>query len=239
MTEQPTESQTTRGRDLCQLEGRNGQQRPFCDICVKLKSSAGENYFSIMKLETRMTIDLEQLETNYHRLSRELHPDFHRDKQETERLKLLQRSADVNNAYKTLKDPVARTSYLLRLLGCQEKRPSRQVPTNLETMIFEIQDLLGSWANCQLENNDQTGALRAQLEEQRELIRSERQRLIGELMESFAQWDDLIAKGEEQEAGDHHHADSGADLLKQFQAKVNRWSYLDRLWQQLSDALVS
>ena len=239
MTESPSESQSTRGRDLCQLEGRDGEKRPFCDICVKLKSSAGENYFSIMELETLMTIDLDQLETHYHRLSRELHPDFHRDKPENERLKLLQRSADVNNAYKTLKDPMARTSYLLRLLGCQEGRPSRQVPANLESMIFDIQDLLGSWTACQQDNSDQADALRAQLEEQRDFIRTERRGLIDELNQSFAQWDELIAMEQKQEQGGQQDTEGGADLLRGFQAKVNRWSYLDRLWQQLSDALVS
>jgi molecular chaperone HscB len=239
MTEQASKSQTTRGRDLCQLEGRNGEKRPFCDICVKLKNSAGENSFAIMALETRMSIDLEQLEANYHRLSRELHPDFHRDKPEKERLTLLQRSADVNNAYKTLKDPVRRTSYLLRLLGCQEGEPSRQVPASLTDTIFEIQDLLGSWAGSSRENVEQTDALREQLEERREFIRQERRKLIEELLKSFGQWDELIDVENEKETGGDQHAESGADLLRGFQEKVNRWSYLDRLWQQLSDALVS
>ena len=239
MSEPSTGSTTTRGRDLCRLEGMSGSNHPFCDICIKLKGVEGRNYFAIMDLETRMTIDLERLEENYHRLSRELHPDFHRDKPEAERVKLLQKSADVNNAYKTLKSPVARAEYLLRLLGCGRDQKSRQVPPALAEVVFEVQDLLMEWTGGGADDPARADDLRERLEQWRDFVRRERKQSIETLQQEFAHWDQLVDLADSNGVSEDEHAERGTDLLKTFRDKVKLWSYLERLWQQINDALVA
>ena len=69
--------------------------------------------FAVLGLPARMDLDREELEAAYLRLSRESHPDFHRGGDEAERLAVLSRSAEVNDAYRTLRDPWRRAEALI------------------------------------------------------------------------------------------------------------------------------
>ena len=121
----------------------------FCPHCSKIQPPPGGDYFSVFGLEQRLNLDLVALETEFHRLSRKVHPDRFARLGEHEREWSLADTALLNDAYRTLKDPLRRTEYLLKLQGAEigeeysgkdkdgRKDPSR-VPADLLEEVFEL-----------------------------------------------------------------------------------------------------
>ena len=70
-------------------------------------------------MEPKLNLDLVALEHEFHRLSRRLHPDRFARALENEKQWSLADTALLNDAYRTLKDPLRRTEYLLKLLGAE------------------------------------------------------------------------------------------------------------------------
>jgi molecular chaperone HscB len=91
----------------------------FCAHCSKIQPPPGGDYFSVFSLEPRLNLDLAALEREFHRLSRKLHPDRFARASENEKEWSLSDTALLNDAYRTLKDPVHRTEYLLKLHGAE------------------------------------------------------------------------------------------------------------------------
>jgi molecular chaperone HscB len=75
------------------------------------------NHFELFGLPERFRFDPALLDRAYHALQGEVHPDRHAAAGATEQRVALQSSARVNEAYRALKDPVARAQYLLSLHG--------------------------------------------------------------------------------------------------------------------------
>ena len=75
------------------------------------------NYFDLFGLPERFRFDPATLDAAYRALQREVHPDRYAAAGDAERRLALQSSARVNEAYRALKDPVARARYLLSLHG--------------------------------------------------------------------------------------------------------------------------
>jgi molecular chaperone HscB len=75
------------------------------------------NHFELFGLPQRFRVDAEALDRAYRALQGEVHPDRFAAASETERRLAAQSSARVNEAYRALKDPVARAQYLLELHG--------------------------------------------------------------------------------------------------------------------------
>jgi molecular chaperone HscB len=118
----------------------------FCPHCSKIQPPPGGDYFSVFGLEPKLNLDLPALEHEFHRLSRKLHPDRFARAEENEKQWSLADTALLNDAYRTLKDPIRRTGYLLKLLGAEigeeqsgkdRKDPSR-VPADLLEEVFEL-----------------------------------------------------------------------------------------------------
>ena len=65
------------------------------------------------------------MEREFYDLSRHLHPDINAGGSEPEQQWSLEKSSQLNDAYRTLKDPIARTEYLLRLQGVQLEEQSQ------------------------------------------------------------------------------------------------------------------
>ncbi len=118
----------------------------FCPHCSKIQPPPGGDFFQVFGLERRFGIDLSALESEFHRLSRKVHPDRFARAGETERQWSLADTALLNDAYRTLKDPLHRTEYLLKLEGAEigeehsgkdRKDPSR-VPADLLEEVFDL-----------------------------------------------------------------------------------------------------
>jgi molecular chaperone HscB len=160
----------------------------FCPRCDKILTLGRHgDYFAFFGLRRVLTIDARDLEQRFRVMSRQLHPDFYLNATPTERLASLERSAYLNDAYRTLRDPVERLEYLLKLEGYAPKESraaTAQVPPGLLEEVFElneeleaIQDLRASGAPAA----DVTRRLEAaRLPIERNLDRHDRQ--LNELM---------------------------------------------------------
>jgi molecular chaperone HscB len=83
------------------------------------------DYFTLFSLPQHLHLDLAALEKNFYAQSRKLHPDRFAAKPESEQTATLAASSQLNDAYRTLRDPIARTEYLLSLQGVQLEEQSR------------------------------------------------------------------------------------------------------------------
>ena len=94
------------------------------------------NYFQLLSLEPIFKIDLVNLESNYLAASKKYHPDFSDAAIfNAEALKL---SAQVNQAYSTLKDPFQRAEYLLKIEFGKNSEEIRTVPPEILEEVMEI-----------------------------------------------------------------------------------------------------
>ena len=75
------------------------------------------NHFELFGLPQRYALDAAALDDAYRALQREVHPDRHASSDDASRRLALQAAARVNEAYRTLGDPVERARYLLGLRG--------------------------------------------------------------------------------------------------------------------------
>jgi molecular chaperone HscB len=135
----------------------------FCPHCSKIQPPPGGDYFSVFSIEPKLNLDLAELEHEFHRLSRKLHPDRFARALENEKEWSLADTALLNDAYRTLKDPLRRTEYLLKLQGAEigEEQsgkdrvdPSR-VPADLLEEVFELNMQLEEMrANRKVEEDD-------------------------------------------------------------------------------------
>jgi molecular chaperone HscB len=76
-----------------------------------------QNYFSLFQIAERFSVDEHSLASRYRELQKETHPDRFAAGSDQQKRLAVQYSAWVNEAYETLKAPVARAHYLLSLKG--------------------------------------------------------------------------------------------------------------------------
>src|SRR3989441_11175595 len=104
------------------------------------------NYFEVFGLPRRLGIDVAELQRQFYELSRRYHPDFHAGAPPDEQASALDASARLNAAYRTLRDPVMRIEYLVRLEEGRETKEGAavkaQAPPELLEEMFEIQEAL-------------------------------------------------------------------------------------------------
>jgi molecular chaperone HscB len=118
----------------------------FCPHCSKIQPPAAGDYFSVFSLVPRLDLDLGMLEHQFHKLSRKLHPDRYARASENEKQWSLADTALLNDAYRTLKDPIRRTEYLLKLQGAEigeehagkDRRDPSRVPADLLEEAFDL-----------------------------------------------------------------------------------------------------
>jgi len=75
------------------------------------------NYFELFKFPPTFDIDTAVLADRYRELQRAVHPDKFANDTEQQRLLSVQRTAQVNDGYQTLKDPIRRAEHMLSLRG--------------------------------------------------------------------------------------------------------------------------
>ena len=97
------------------------------------------DYFEFFDLPHNLAIDLKDLEKRFYALSRELHSDRFARRSEAERERALEDSATLNDAYRTLREPISRALYLLKLEGFDiGEQGSKDVPPELLEEMFEL-----------------------------------------------------------------------------------------------------
>jgi molecular chaperone HscB len=206
----------------------------FCPHCSKIQPPPGGDYFSVFGLEPRLNLDLSALEHEFHRLSRKVHPDRFARAGDNERQWSLADTALLNDAYRTLKDPLHRTEYLLKLEGAEigeefaaangkdRKDPSR-VPADLLEEVFDL--------NMQLE---EMRMARKMGEEDHSLQAS--------LLEAKRKFDRLLAAVDDDMHAQWQAWDAGSKTermtaQKTMVAQLDRRRYLSNLVRDVNEVL--
>src|SRR5947208_15656150 len=91
----------------------------------------------------KLWIEMGALEQKFLQMSWKLHPDNFVNATEQEREISLKRSSELNDAYRTLRDPIARVEYLLAIEGeRKEGEKKQQAPPELLEEVFELNESL-------------------------------------------------------------------------------------------------
>jgi molecular chaperone HscB len=119
-------------------------------------------YFELFGLEPKLCLDVRDLEQRFYALSRKVHPDRFLRATPAEREQSNQASALLNDAYRTLRNPVTRAEYMLKRSGL-EAAESKQAPPELLERVFELNELLEEVASGGEEARPRLDAARRRL----------------------------------------------------------------------------
>lgn len=223
-------------------------QSHFCTSCGKVQPPSPADYFSFFGLPRRLHLDLAALEREFYKLSRRLHPDVYARATGREQEWSVEQSSRLNDAYRTLRDPISRTEYLLGLEGVQLEEQSKQatdaarasgtdkkqvVPPDLLEEVFEL--------NMQLEETRMAKKMGETDIDALESLRTAKKNFEARLNASqtdlqklWSNWDELIdreQRGETLPEGERKQVrDKMVDVL-------NRRSYIRNLVRDVNAAL--
>src|ERR1700716_2060496 len=121
------------------------------------------DYFAIFGLPRKLWIEMSKLEQKFLQMSWKLHPDNFVNASEEERELSLKRSSELNDAYRTLRDPIVRVEYLMDREGeRKEGEKKQQAPPELLEEVFELNESLDEWLEARSAGSDMA-ALKARL----------------------------------------------------------------------------
>jgi molecular chaperone HscB len=218
----------------------------FCESCGKVQPAAPVDYFAFFGMPRKLNLDVAALEKNFYELSRRLHPDLNARASAQEQEWSLEQSSLLNDAYRTLRDPIKRTQYLLHLEGMELEEQSKSatekaratgevkkqiVPPDLLEEVFEL--------NMQLEElrmgkkmGEDDAALAAEIGAQKQKLEAKHEVLLDELRVHWNEWDALTERNElgTAAAGRKHVVSQMVDVL-------NRRNYIRNLVRDVSAVL--
>jgi molecular chaperone HscB len=102
-----------------------------------------QNHFELFGLDPAFGLDKEMLEKAYRDIQSRVHPDRFAHAGDAERRASMQWTTRVNEAYRTLKDPVQRAKHLLELRGVDVAfETNTQMPTDFLLQQLELREEL-------------------------------------------------------------------------------------------------
>src|SRR5262249_50622776 len=126
-----------------------------CSSCGKLQPTEGTDYFTLFGLPRKLWIEMVGLEQKFLQLSWKRHPHNFVNATEEEQGRALKRSSELNDAYRTLKDPVARVEYVLAVEGeRKEGERKQQAPPELVEEVFELNESLDELREAKAAGSD-------------------------------------------------------------------------------------
>lgn len=155
---------------------------------------AGVDHFALLGLERRFGIDAGALESKFYELNRRLHPDFFMNAPASVRIRSLDATARINDAYQTLKDPIARVVYLVQLESGKLDENERRPPPELFEEIFEAQEAAEEFQCCM--DEEEAENLRERLNAAMECFSTLRDGQLMALEMLGADWDEALEKDE-------------------------------------------
>jgi molecular chaperone HscB len=193
---------------------------PFCPSCGKIQPLAqGADFFSFFGLPHKLSLNLDALEQRFHSLSWKLHPDHFARAAESERQHSLDQSSQLNDAYRTLRDPVGRVEYLLSLSGMRkEGQKKQQAPPELLEEVFELNESLDELREAKASGEDLAG-LKARLESAEKNFQMKLGEVDGELQAAAREWDAALK-------ADHTER---KQVMARLNELLNRRSYIRNL----------
>ncbi len=162
----------------------------FCSSCGKvLQVPEHSDYFAMFEMPRKLWIEMGALEQKFLQLSWKLHPDNFVNANPDEREISLKRSSELNDAYRTLRDPVARVEYLLAIEGARkEGQTKQQAPPELLEEVFELNESLDELREARSSGSD-TAALKHRLEAAEKNFEGKLGEVDGELQVAAREWD--------------------------------------------------
>jgi molecular chaperone HscB len=147
------------------------------------------DYFAIFGLPRKLWIEMAALEQKFLQLSWKLHPDNFVNSTEQERELSLKRSSELNDAYRTLRDPVGRVEYLLDIEGARkEGEHKQQAPPELLEEVFELNESLDELREAKASGGN-LGALKSRLESAEKNFQEELGEVDAQLQGAAREWD--------------------------------------------------
>src|ERR1022692_2631118 len=214
----------------------------FCNSCGKVQPPVPVDYFTFFGFPRKLNLDTAALEKEFYALSRRLHPDLFAQANPEERAFSLEQSSMLNDAYRTLKDPIKRTEYLLRLEGVELEEQSKQatekaratgelkkqvVPPDLLEEVFELNMHLEE-LRMQKKAGEDDPALLEEIGKAKLSLEEKFDALFNELKSEWKKWDAAVDSGTEDEL--IQIRDRMLDVL-------NRRNYVRNLVRDVNEAL--
>jgi len=214
----------------------------FCSACGKVQPPAPVDYFKFFGLRRKLNVDVGALEREFYQLSRRLHPDVYSQGEFKEQGWSLEQSSRLNDAYRTLKDPIKRTEYLLRLEGVELEEQSKTateqartsgqikkqvVPPDLLEEVFELNMQLEE-ARMNKKMGEDDPALLKDLEAHKAHFEQKHEALSVELKTYWDEWDHAVDSGTEQDK---------RNIRDKMVGVLNRRTYSRNLVRDVNEAL--
>jgi molecular chaperone HscB len=190
-----------------------------CPSCVRVQPFGEErDYYSILGLPVKLTLDPRLLVAAYHEKSRTFHPDHHVGDSEKEQEITLANSSLVNLAFRTLRDPFLRAHYFIGHVKGEAARPNRKatLPPGDLMEIMELKEELESLLSAQ----------GPQAAEQR--LRSVMDPIEREIFDSFESIDHQLGAHERDEA-------ALSRALATLAGRLEKRSYLQNLLREIKE----
>jgi molecular chaperone HscB len=111
----------------------------FCHSCGAIQPGGNLDHFTRLGMPCTFDVDGDKLEKQYLGFQRVMHPDRFIAKSAKERAIAEAQAADMNAAYETLKDPLRRAAYLLKLAG-RDAAVSRDQTVNDPALLVEAME---------------------------------------------------------------------------------------------------
>jgi molecular chaperone HscB len=216
----------------------------FCSACGKVQPPVPVDYFTFFGLPRKLNVDVAGLEREFYQLSRKLHPDLYSGAEAREQQWSLEQSSQLNDAYRTLKDPIKRTEYLLRLEGVELEEQSKSateqarasgqvkkqvVPPDLLEEVFDLNMQLEE-LRMQKKLGEDDPSLIEEIGRQKLELEEKHEALLDELKGEWSAWDRAVDGGTD--ADRLQIRDKMVDVL-------NRRSYLRNLVRDVNEVLES
>jgi molecular chaperone HscB len=207
----------------------------FCSTCGKVQPVRPVTHFEFFGLRKKLNIDEGRLQKDFYALNRKLHPDVYARATANEQEWSLQKTSQLNDAYRTLKDPIARTQYLLSLEGVQLEEQSKSatdaarqsgeekkqaVPPELLEEVFELNMQLQ-----ELKMGERDPATIAQLASAKKSFEQKLDESTAELKQYWNEWDSA------------KDAETEKKAMDKMVALLNRRSYIRNLVRDVNAAL--
>jgi molecular chaperone HscB len=188
------------------------------------------DYFDLFEVPRKLWIEMSALEKKFLELSWKLHPDKFVNASLEEQELSLKNSSELNDAYRALRDPVARVEYLLELEGMRkEGEHKQQAPAELLEEVFELNESLDELRDAKTSGGDLV-ALKSRLESAERNFQQKLNEVDAQLQETARQWDAAI----DAKAGD---ADRKGIMVR-LNELLNRRSYIRNLVTNVAKELV-
>lgn len=192
--------------------------------------SSGD-YFALFGLPRKLWIEMGELEQKFLQLSWKLHPDNFVNATEEERELSLKRSSELNDAYRTLRDPIGRVEYLLAIEGeRKEGEKKQQAPPELLEEVFELNESLDELREARASGGDVSG-VKARLESAERTFGEKLRDVDAQLQAIAREWDGAV------DANANTSAQKA--LMNRMNETLNRRSYIRNLVASVAKELSS